>query len=139
MFQRILLAYDGSEWSKRAAALAGELAAQQAGAEVWIVCAVGSVASTLGETIANEWIARQTIEGGKMLDEAEALLSSAAPVHRELLFQQPAEGIIEVAETRGCDLIVIGSRGQSTLSGLLVGSQSQKVISLAKCPVLVVK
>lgn len=139
MFQRILLAYDGSEWSKRAAQLVGEMAKKETGAELWIVCAVGSVASSVGEALADQWIAHHTLEGSKLLDEAEALVGNVLPVHRELLFRPPAESIIEVAETRGCDLIVMGSRGQGTLSGLLVGSQSQKVISLSKCPVLVVR
>jgi nucleotide-binding universal stress UspA family protein len=50
-----------------------------------------------------------------------------------------AEAILEVAETCQCELIVMGTRGLGRLGGLLLGSRAQKVISLAHCPVLVVK
>ncbi|GAP06837.1 universal stress protein UspA [Anaerolinea thermolimosa] len=139
MFKRILVAYDGSEWSKRAAELAGKLAREQKDTQVWVVCAIGAVPTTLGQTIADQWIAEQTLTGGKLLDEAVNLLGDVPEIHRELLFGPPAESIIDVAETRSCDLIVMGSRGVGALTGLLLGSQSHKVISLAKCPVLVVK
>ncbi len=139
MFKRIVVAYDSSEWSKRAAILAGDMAREQAGTEIWLVCAMGSVPGTMGQAIADQWIAEQTLAGSALLDEGSALIGSSAVIHRELLFGPPAESIIDVAETRGCDLIVMGSRGQGALSGLLLGSQSQKVVSLAKVPVLVVK
>ncbi len=51
----------------------------------------------------------------------------------------PAKTILEMAESSGVDLIVIGSRGHSDLRDLLVGSVSQKVSQLSKCPCLTVK
>jgi nucleotide-binding universal stress UspA family protein len=57
----------------------------------------------------------------------------------EVLEGSAAEAILEVASTRKSDLIVMGSRGLGTLSGLLLGSQSQKVVQHANCPVLIVK
>ena len=51
----------------------------------------------------------------------------------------PAEAIIEVAKTRHSDVIVIGSRGLGRLAGLVLGSTSQKVVSYAPCPVLIVR
>ena len=139
MFQRIVAAFDGSEWSRRAVRLAGEISHSQSGTEVWIVCAMGVVPSSIGETIAEQWIADQTLLGNKLMDEAQELLGEGAILHRELLFGPPAESIIEVAEARNSDLIVMGSRGLGALRGLLLGSQSHKVINLANCPVLVVK
>jgi nucleotide-binding universal stress UspA family protein len=139
MFKNILVAYDGSEWSKRAAEQAGRMARESKDVVIWVVCAMGSVPSALGQSITDHWITEQTLIGGKLLDEAVDLIGDINELHRELLFGPPAESMLEVASTRVCDLIIIGSRGQGALSGLLVGSQSQKVISLAKCPVLVVK
>lgn len=49
------------------------------------------------------------------------------------------ERIITVAQTRHCDLIAMRSRGVRPLRALLLGSQTQQVLTLAKCPVLVVK
>ena len=51
-----------------------------------------------------------------------------------------AEGaIIEYAESHNIDLIVVGSRGRTGLSKVLLGSVAAKVVSHAHCPVLVVK
>jgi nucleotide-binding universal stress UspA family protein len=47
-----------------------------------------------------------------------------------------AEAIINVAETRGADLIIVGASGLSSPEGLLLGSVSQKVMHHATCPVL---
>ena len=60
-------------------------------------------------------------------------------IHTELIEGSPAEAIIEVAETRQSDVIVMGSRGMGTLAGLLLGSTSQKVVSHASCPVLIAR
>jgi nucleotide-binding universal stress UspA family protein len=60
-------------------------------------------------------------------------------IHTEMIEGSPAEAIINVAETRHSDVIVMGSRGESTLAGLLLGSNSQKVVSHAPCPVLIVR
>ena len=49
------------------------------------------------------------------------------------------ESIIEVARIRDSSLIVMGSRGLGRLAGLVLGSTSQKVVSHAPCPVLIVR
>jgi nucleotide-binding universal stress UspA family protein len=48
-----------------------------------------------------------------------------------------AEGIIETAKARGCDLIVMASHGRRGISKVLLGSQATKVVSLSPVPVLV--
>jgi nucleotide-binding universal stress UspA family protein len=50
---------------------------------------------------------------------------------------QPHQAIIAAAEEKGCDLIVMSSRGRSGLSMLLIGSVTNKVLTQAKTPVLV--
>jgi nucleotide-binding universal stress UspA family protein len=49
----------------------------------------------------------------------------------------PAECIVETAQTKGCDLIVMASHGRRGLSKLLLGSQTTRVLALATMPVLV--
>ena len=51
----------------------------------------------------------------------------------------PAERILEVCTAKGCDTIVIGSRGLSGVEEFLLGSVSSKVSQYAKVPVVVVK
>lgn len=51
----------------------------------------------------------------------------------------PAEEIVNVAEGRGCSLIIVGNRGLGAFSRTLLGSVSNKVINASKISVLVVK
>jgi len=50
---------------------------------------------------------------------------------------QPWEGIVKTAKDRKCDLIVMASHGRSALGGLVLGSETTKVLSHSKTPVLV--
>ena len=52
------------------------------------------------------------------------------------LFGEPSEKILEVAEQESADLIVMPTHGRSGLQKLLMGSVAQKVVTHAKCPVL---
>jgi len=49
-----------------------------------------------------------------------------------------AQSLLEIAAHGPVDMIVLGRRGRGQLAGLLLGSVSQKVVSLAPCPVIVV-
>jgi nucleotide-binding universal stress UspA family protein len=139
MFKKILIAYDGSENSQRAAELAGELARKQENAELCLVCVMDMVSITLGEPFITEVINQLTKEGNDLLQDAKKILGKDIPIHDELLFGSPSESILDIAKNQECDLIVMGARGMSGLRGLLVGSQVNKVISHSTCPVLAVK
>lgn len=49
------------------------------------------------------------------------------------------DAIVEVAKIEHCDLIVMGSRGRTDLEGLLLGSNTHRVLKTAPCPVLVMR
>ena len=49
----------------------------------------------------------------------------------------PAEGIVETAREKSCDLIVLASHGRRGISRMLLGSQATKVVTLSSVPVLV--
>jgi nucleotide-binding universal stress UspA family protein len=51
----------------------------------------------------------------------------------------PAEAILDIAKKKKCDLIVMGMHGQGGLRGVLIGSQTQKVLGQAKIPVMVLR
>ncbi|MBU2610563.1 MAG: universal stress protein, partial [Chloroflexi bacterium] len=68
----------------------------------------------------------------------EAVGSIPGELRSDLLEGPAAEAILAVARTRQNDLIIIGARGLGTLD-MLLGSQSQKVLNHAPCPVLVVR
>jgi nucleotide-binding universal stress UspA family protein len=60
------------------------------------------------------------------------------PISTELVKRRPADKIIEIATKRGCQLIVIGSRGLGLLKRIVSGNLSDKVVNKAPCPVVVV-
>ncbi len=140
MFKNILIAFDGSAPARTAASVGGSLARSlKPEAAVWVVTVMPSSMRELGEPYLSQVIEQGTITGQDLIQEAVRLVGDGLVVNTELLFGSPAETIIQVADTRQCDLIVMGTRGQSLLEEILLGSQAQKVISHAHCPVLVVK
>jgi nucleotide-binding universal stress UspA family protein len=139
MFERILLAVDGSDHAVRAAKVAADLARRME-SELWIVAAYDPIPPFLGEPNMQEAINARLEDAQSILKAAKAVVGEVAGgVHTEMLEGSSAEAIIEVAKTRKSDLIVMGSRGLGRLAGLVLGSTSQKVVSHAPCPVLIVR
>jgi nucleotide-binding universal stress UspA family protein len=79
-------------------------------------------------------------EGQKVLAPARTLLDAAnIPYEHHLFVGDPAETITRFAREQGCDEIVVGTRGLSGLSSLLMGSVATKIIHQAPVPVVLVK
>jgi len=57
----------------------------------------------------------------------------------ELVHEKPAQALIEVAEARDARMIIVGSYGESSLRGVLLGSTAYRVLNQATRPVLVVR
>ena len=122
----ILLAFDGSEHSRRAAAVAGHLALQ-AGLPMTVISAV-----THGDGEAHRKVIEQALG-----EQIIALRNRGITVAGRLVENWPSDAIVEEAAAIGADLIVMGSRGRTKLSTILLGSVAQRVISHTQCPVLV--
>ncbi|MGK0619310.1 universal stress protein [Meiothermus cerbereus] len=138
MFKNILLAFDGSEHAQKAALLAADLARQYR-ASLCLVHTYDPVPDYLGEPFLQEAISKRTEAADRVVAQALALLGEFPQLETEVLEGPPAEAILRVAEIRKVDLIVMGTRGLGQLKGLLLGSQSQKVLTHARCPVLLVR
>lgn len=133
MFEKILLAVDGSEHSKKAAAAATDLA-KKSGGEVHALYAHEEGLFAPVESTAQA----QSLVAGVV----EELLSNGAKASGEAVATQTgsvAPTILEAARSLNADLIVMGTRGLSDFTGLLLGSVAHKVIHHADCPVLVVR
>jgi nucleotide-binding universal stress UspA family protein len=140
MFEQILLAVDGSGHALKAAQLAGDLARAVNAAHLRIVVAYDCIPPYLGEPNYQHVVDARLREANTSFEKAEHAVGKVpAEVHCELIEGDPAEAIIKVATIRKCSLIVMGSRGLSGLSGLLLGSTSQKVVNHAPCPVLLAR
>lgn len=60
-------------------------------------------------------------------------------VHETVEFHEAFEGIMDIAEDKGCDLIVMGSHGASGMKEMFIGSNTEKVVRNSHIPVLVIK
>lgn len=139
MFKNILLAVDGSEHALKAARLAGEMA-RLTNANLWVITSFDPIPTYLGEPNLSQVITARTREAESTLNAAlEEVGQVPGELKTEVLEGPPAEAILKVATVREVDLIVMGTRGLGRLAGVLLGSQSQKVIAHASCPVLLAR
>ena len=140
MLENILLAVDGSEHSIRAAEYAGDLARAMQSKVVRIVVAFDSIPDYLGEPNRQQAIDARLQQANAILEKAQAAVGKIrGEVQTELIEGSPGEAIIDVARTRQSALIIMGSRGLSTIAEMVLGSTSHKVVSHAPCPVLIVR
>ncbi len=139
MFEQIVVALDGSEHSHRALENAKHLA-ECSGATLWLVHAFVHTSDLWGHDKYDELVMQRKTAGQDILDEArEKLGETTFDIHEELLEEPAAEAILNVAEVRNADLIVMGTRGHGSLQGMLVGSVGNKVLNHAHCPVMLVR
>lgn len=143
MFKRILLPTDGSELSARAV-LAGVAFAKEAGAEVVGMTALPDFRTLTAdadmlESTEDEYLAASEARGNRHVASiVKAARDAGVPCTTELLrSDQPHEAILEAARRHGCDLIVMASHGRRGVKGLLLGSETQKVLVHSAIPVLV--
>ena len=81
-------------------------------------------------------------ESDRTMEQVRAQLTEAGVEHeiRQLVRGfEPAEDLIGIADTSGADLIVIGLRRRSPVGKLILGSNAQRILLDAQCPVLAVK
>lgn len=137
MFEKILVAVDGSDSSKKTTPVVIDLAKDRK-AEVVVVHAIehpeprGPVAKA------------ETPEDAKQVTEyhVRQLTSAGVPARGEVVWTTPgrtADAIVDTANEEKAGLIVMGSRGLSDIQGLLLGSTTHKVLQHADRPVLVVR
>ena len=127
---KILVAIDGSESAEKALKYAVQLAKKHK-AKVTLLNVQESKLFSLKPKVIKE-------VGERVLSEAVAKVKGSN-VSTQLEFGNPAETIIEVAEKKNHDLIVVGSRGLSSVKRFLLGSVSDDVSHHAKCSVLIVR
>jgi nucleotide-binding universal stress UspA family protein len=98
--------------------------------------AVGNVKLFISQETINDYYREQ---GMVALQPARAALDAAAlPYQYHISVGTPAEAIAQYADQQKVDQIVMGRQGQGGLQSLLLGSVVNKVLHLAKCPVLLV-
>lgn len=143
MYKHILIPTDGSELSL-AAIDQGLAFASEIGAEVtfFTVTTPIRVYGVTGEQMAvgyEEYTRAAEEEGTRRLAEAQARAKALGVPCRTRMVESehPHHAIIEAARDAGCDLIAMASHGRRGLSGLVLGSETLKVLTHSSIPVLV--
>jgi len=139
MFQKILLAVDGSSHSDLAVDYAGKLAATF-NATLLIVHAYAQTSDLLGYDDIEKRVAARKTTGQGVIDKArERLAGSSVTITEDLLEGPETEAIIAAADTQQVDLVVMGTRGLGAIKGMLFGSVSHKVAQHVHCPVMLIR
>lgn len=137
--REVVIAVDGSDGG-RVALDVGIGLAQAFGAQVTAVYVRHPQPSFIGSPYAQRALSGELEKAKAALAGAEAAAAEAGvPLETEEVEGDPAERIIELAQFRKADLIVVGSRGLGAIAGTLLGSVSSKVVHHADRPVLVAR
>lgn len=142
MYKRILVPTDGSERSLKAVEGAAKFA-RPLGAALVVLAVVEpysytNLAEYRPESI-EQYDQRVTDEAQNRLDEArEAAEKCGALVHTVMVKSfSPAEAIIDQAKRNQCDIIFMASHGRKGIAAVLLGSETQKVLTHSDIPVMV--
>ena len=145
MFNNILVPTDGSDLAAKAVEHA-ILFAKEIGAKVTTVTVTEPFPSQLLSVEPNqlrdapiEYKKYAETYAQKVLDTVSAAAKSAGVVCEMLRVEHPQvyQAIIDTAEARRCDLIVMASHGRRGVSAVVLGSETVKVLTHSKIPVLV--
>ena len=140
--KKILIAIDGSENSKKALIKAKEVAELKT-SDIYILMVVENLKgnpAVVNSDDKNAKISKEIQDAEDILKNALELFSDyTGVVKADYKVGDVATKIIEVAEDRGIDLIVMGRRGLGTFSRTFLGSISNKVLNNVNTSVLIVK
>ena len=147
MYQRILVATDGSELSTKAVDHALDLA-RSCGAEVLAITVVprypqsyfdGSLPLSPSEIerVEQHWGA----DGQKILDQVKIKAQEKGVKLSDLIVKSDvvSDAVIETAREQNASLIVMASHGRKGVSRMLLGSETQQVLTHSQIPVLVLR
>ena len=144
MFKRILVPTDGSDITQKAVETSIRLA-KALGADIHTICVkepfpYGAI-SEMQPTPPQEFFEAQERIATRHVQAVAAACSVAGIRCQGITIEglHPWESIIDHAKKMDCDLLVMASHGRRGVSALLLGSETQKVLTHSKLPVLVVR
>ena len=149
-YDRILVPYDDSKYSKKALSEAIDVA-QETGSEIHIVNVISLMSSEPDivkemvnkklKKLERDTIKSQKIRTNKILQEKLKMCKRyGIQVRCDVLVGKPVDSILKYAKDNGIDLVIIGSKGLGRFNKLrALGSISRKIAEEAKCPVMIVR
>ncbi len=146
MIHHVLVPTDGSENAERAVRFSAQVADRRHEAEVTVVYVHLRVPPlSQSDAVSVEPGKEELVHAQEIVDRAVAEIKSLVTspdvivTGRVVVDSRIDQGVLRVADEIKADIIVMGTRGLSTLRGAIMGSVSHALIEKATCPVLVVK
>lgn len=143
MFKHLLIATDGSELSNKAVEQGLSLA-RGLSAKVTVVTVTepfaASVPAEVAVVFSREDYEKAVVSSAERILQGVSAAATANGVPCEIVHvknQYPAEGILDLAKTRECDLIVMASHGRRGIPRLVLGSEANRVVTQSTVPVLI--
>ena len=144
MYKRVLISTDGSDISQKAVQAAVDLA-RASGAELFAISVKEpfpySAISEMQPVPPQEFFdAQERIASERVKAVVGVAANAGVTCHAHTVeAMHPWEAILDHAKTQACDLVVMASHGRRGLSAMLLGSETQKVLTHSSIPVLVIK
>ncbi|GIP37570.1 universal stress protein YxiE [Paenibacillus sp. J31TS4] len=143
LFTNILVAFDGSEPSSKALDKAIAFCREDASVKLHVLHIMNLRTMIIGEAMITppaNYEADLMKEAEEIAEEANRRTAGLPNAQAAVVYQgPPAKTILEYAKEQGCDLIVIGNRGHSGFTEMMLGSVSHNVAQHSPIPVLIVK
>jgi nucleotide-binding universal stress UspA family protein len=139
MYKKVIWATDGSETADRALPHAKAIAAESGAPVVVVYCEEFTLPGKGGGSLpvhANEDEVQAKIERQVAELSRDGVKSSLESTRSQV--GGAAHAIADIASREQADLIVVGTRGRTALTGLLLGSVTQRLLHISSCPVLAV-
>ncbi len=140
---KVLVPVDGSEYSMRAVEYALTMAKSHPETKVTLLTvACAELSKTYDFNLMNiEELYKQCIDTWRpILNKAKKMFTDAElDVEDVILGGDPATIIIDYINEHGLDRVIMGSRGQGSIKGLILGSVAYKVLGKVKVPVTIIK
>jgi nucleotide-binding universal stress UspA family protein len=143
LFTHVLIPTDGSELSQLASRkgiqFAKDCNARITGISVTPKFHVLAFDTTMVEDTREQFLADSQAQAEKNLAFLQRAAAEEGVVCETVIevSDQPYEAIVRAADARGCDMILMASHGRRGVQSLLLGSETQKVLTHSKVPVLV--
>ena len=144
---KILIAYDGSDSSKKAVELVGKIAKKDDEVILLTVIPAELLSSTFTKMLLPTIDLSSVAKDSSFKERAEETLREAAKKIENKVAKietivetgDPADEILVTAKSKACDLIVVGYKGYGREGRFLIGSVTDKVVRHAYCSVMVVR
>lgn len=141
LFKHILVAYDGSNHSKKALDKAIAFAESNMAEKLSVVHVFNLQTFVIGEAVMTTPVSADV----KWFEYAEEVVAEAKEKVKHLnaevtmLQGYPSKQILDYANSNGCDLLIMGSRGLGPIREIFLGSVSHNIVQQADIPVLIVR